>query len=145
MNHVPSQPPTLDAQVFCATTIDIVRAHVPTIVGNLAATDDLIAQVPGPARERLRPHVAELVTTGSTLGRRLLRAVDLGLHTLALRSEEVDLPAAEDLRAELLGLADELSGLLVRLSCVEARLDRVEAPVDTPVDTSADAPVEPGD
>lgn len=122
----PAQPPTLDAQVFCATTIDIVRAHVPTIVGNLAATDSLIAQAPGDARERLRPHVAGLVATGSALARRLLRAVDLALYTLAGSAEEVDLPMADDLREQLLGLADDLAGLLVRLSCVEAQLDRVD-------------------
>lgn len=122
----PQQPPRLDAQVFCAQTIDIVQAHLPTIVANLAATEELIAAMPGGSRDRMRPHVVGLVTTGLGLGRRLLRAVDLALNTLATRSDEVEPQAGEDLGGALLGQVDELSGLLVRLSCVETQFDRVD-------------------
>lgn len=122
----PRQPRAMDAHVFCVSTIEIVRTNVPTLVTNLAATDDLIADIPRVARDRLRPHIVDLVATGLTLGRRLLRAVDLALHVLTARAEDLGEETAADVRDELLGLADELAELLVRLSCVEAHFDRVD-------------------
>lgn len=115
----PSQPPALDAVTFCTTTVDIVRGHIPTIVGNLTATDALVADAPTAARDRLRPHVAALVDTGQMLGRRLLRAVDLALAALASGGSDVRSPGVSALQDELLGLADELGELLLRLSLVE--------------------------